>query len=231
MFIFSDLNVNQSPFSVPKNIDHQEYLSLKQAAEKQLEGKNQVSRELLGAIMQNTSVSDFSITCKDAVSIPVHTAVLFTFWPFFEKMWSNDCVEKTNRTLHLDFPSSWVKPLVAFVYKQKLSMTWEEATGVLTLANMYLLPGLEDVASQQIKSMVDTPISLEDLFTGWERSVEACNDELRLFFGGVFPQMHLRDDTDLFKDWEQKKVLALLLDISDSVSEGMRREKIAMAVE
>ncbi|KAG5356775.1 hypothetical protein CJU90_2126 [Yarrowia sp. C11] len=170
--------------------------------------------------MLNTSVSDFSITCRDAVSIPVHTAVLCTFWPFFEKMWANDCVEKTNRTLHLDFPSSWVKQLVAFIYKQKLSMTLEEASGVLILSHMYLLPDLGTVASQQIQPMVNIETSLDDLCTGWERSLEACNDELRLFFAGFFPKKHPRDCKHLFKDWDQEKVLELLVDISDSVSEG-----------
>ncbi|KAG5368644.1 hypothetical protein CJU90_0860 [Yarrowia sp. C11] len=170
--------------------------------------------------MLNTSVSDFSITCRDAVSFPVHTAVLCTFWPFFDKMWSNDCAEKTKRTLHLDCPSSWVRPLVAFVYKQKLSMTLEEATGVLILSQMYLLPDLGTVASQQIRSMVDIKTSLDDLCTGWERSMEASNDQLRLFFAGFFPKKHLRDYKHLFKDWDQEKVLELLVDISDSVSDG-----------
>ncbi|KAG5373176.1 hypothetical protein CJU90_0854 [Yarrowia sp. C11] len=134
-------------------------------------------------------------------------------------MWSNDCAEKTSRTLHLDFPSSWVRPLVAFVYKQKLSMTLEEATGVIILAKMYLLPELEAVASQQIRSMVDAKTCLEDLCTGWERSAEACDDKLRLFFASFIPKKKLRENKHLFKDWDQSKTLELLIDISENVSD------------
>lgn len=167
--------------------------------------------------MSNTSASDFTITCKDDASIQVHSAVLSSFWPFFAKMMSNECAEKVDKRLHLEFPSAWVQQLVSFVYKQKLKMTFDEATGVLILSHMYLLPELGAEACKQIRDLVDEKAVLEDLFLGWERSREACNDELKLFFAKHIAKRDRTEQKEAFKRLKDEKLMELMFDIADLI--------------
>lgn len=107
--------------------------------------------------------SDFTFTSDDNDSIPVHAAVLSSFWSFFANMQSNECVEKMDRRLHLEFPSAWVQQLVSHVYKQKLKMSFDEATGVLILSHMYMLPGLGAEATSSLQGLVSHKTTLAEL--------------------------------------------------------------------
>lgn len=163
-------------------------------------------------IQLNTDVTDFKITCKDGTSVNVHTAVLSTFWPFFKGLMSNECIEKTEKTLHLNFSSDWVKLMVSHIYKQPLTLTFDEATGMVLLSNMYLLPELGEIASEQIHSLVTEETTLEDLLIGWERSREASNEELKKFFAKKIAKKNPMESTEMFKGWEEVKLLELYFD-------------------
>lgn len=170
------------------------------------------SGDSLNQVRLNTDASDFTIICKDDISIPVHTAILSTFWPFFQNMMSNDCKEKTERTLHLDFPSNWVSPMVSHIYQQPVQLTLEEATGVLILAEMYLLPDLEVEAVNLIKRLVSEETTIEDLILGWTHSREANNDTMRQFFAQKISKKSPMSHSELFKGWEETKLLELYFD-------------------
>lgn len=213
--VFNTPKEGEKLSSALTNIDRDSYDALKRQAERQWELESQVVSQSglsLGVIQANTQVSDFTITCKDNASIQVHTAVLSSFWPFFANMMSNDCVEKADKTLHLDFPSAWVQSMVSFVYKQKLKMTFDVATGVLILSNMYLLPELGIEASKQIRGIVSEKTTLEDLFLGWERSREACNDEMKQFFTRNIAKRDRTEQEEMLKRLEEEKLIELHLD-------------------
>lgn len=196
-------------------INENSYKALKLQAQRQLKLEGQVASQSgleLGVIKANEEASDFTITCNDDVTIPVHVAVLSSFWPFFTKMMSNECAEKVDKRLHLDFPSVWVQQLVSHVYKQKPKMTFDEATGVLILSHMYLLPELGAEASQQIQGLVSDKTTLADLILGWERSREACTDELKLFFARQIAKRDREEQREALKDLKEEQVLELYFD-------------------
>lgn len=149
--------------------------------------------------------------------IEVHGTVLSTFWSFFKGLMSNECIEKTEGTLRLDFSSDWVKLMVAHVYKQPLELSFDEATGMVLLSNMYLLPELGEIAADNIKRLVDDKTCLEDLLLGWDRSREASHEELKQLFAKMIAKKAPMGQTDLFKGWEEVKLLELYFDTSKVV--------------
>lgn len=179
--------------------------------------KNENVKSAFGEIYSNTDVTDFTIKCKDGTSVEVHGAVLSTFWPFFKGLMSNECIEKTERTLRLDFSSDWVKLMVAHIYKQPLKLSFDEATGMVLLSNMYLLPELGDIAEEQIRTLVNEKTLLEDLLIGWDRSREASHEELKQLFAKRIAKKDPMRQTDLFKGWEEVKLLELYFDTSKVV--------------
>lgn len=157
-------------------------------------------------IFSNPDSSDFSIVCSDGESIPVHTFVLNTYWPFFKNMMSHDCVEKTEKRLGLDFPSSWVKLLVAHLYQKPLNPTLDEATGLLVLSHMYVLPKLGEEVNEKIKTLVTKETDINDLILGWERSSQVENNTQKLFFARKIA-LHSKGG---LKNWDETKLLELL---------------------
>lgn len=129
---------------------------------------------------------DFHIECLDGVRIPVHSLILKTYWPFFKAMMQNDCVESNDKVLKLDYPADWVEVLVSFIYGQDVKMDFEQATGLLIVAEMYQLPKLVEMATEEIMSSSSSndSISLEDALTGWKRAFEAHNDQVTAFLAG-----------------------------------------------
>lgn len=186
----------------------QELLKTIAQREKSLAAKE----ESLNQIRLNTDASDFAIICQDETSIPVHTPVLSTFWPFFKNMISHDCQEKTERILRLNFPADWITSMVSHIYNQTVKLTFDQATGLLILAEMYLLPDLTIEVERQIRSLVKNETTIEDLITGWERAREANNDKMRRFFAHKISNKSPRENEDKFKGWEAGKVLELYFD-------------------
>lgn len=221
-----EVGVSKSDKLIVQNMDLVTYELLKtellRTPEKVLEGlaeelKNANLKSAFREIYTNSEVSDFSILCKDGESVEVHGAVLSTFWPFFKGLMTNECIEKTERTLRLDFPSEWVKLMVAHIYKQPLKLSFDEATGMVLLSDMYLLPELGDIAAEQIKTLVDEKTCLEDLLLGWDRSREASHEELRQLFAKGIAQKNPMAQMDLFRGLEEGKLLELYFDTSKVV--------------
>lgn len=161
----------------------------------------------------NTEAADFTIVCGDDVSIPVHTAILCTFWPFFKNMMSNDCDEKANKQLRLDFPASWVNQMILHIYSEESKMTFDEATGVLIASEMYLLPELNTEASRQLEDLVrKMELSLADLVTGWERSHKANNEKWSQRFAKMIATRDVDERSEAMESWDKSKLAVLYFD-------------------
>lgn len=166
----------------------------------------------------NTEASDFAIICQDSISIPIHTAILCTFWPFFKNMMSNDCIEKTDRQLRLDFPSCWVNQMILHIYGEESKMTFGEATGVLIVSEMYRLPELTTEASRQLGDLVrDVEPSLAYLLTGWERSRKASNEVWRERFAKMIATRDVNERREAWESWDKSKLEELYFDTSANI--------------
>lgn len=172
---------------------------------------DQVSSRELDHVMKNTDASDFTIVCKDGNQIQVHSSILTTFWPFFKKMMSNDCKERTDKTLELDFETDLVKMMMAFIYKQQIDPNLFQALSLIYLASLYMLPELEELASNSIREKMETETSLEILIDGWEMCRET-NSELQQLFAKRIAHCKPRDSSELFKGMEQEKLVELFFD-------------------
>lgn len=140
---------------------------------------------LVSEIRKMSDDVDFHIECLDGVRIPVHGLILKTYWPFFRTMMQNDCAESNDKVLRLDYPADWLEVLVSFIYGQDADMSFEQAAGLLVVAQMYQLPELVDMATAKIVNSPKDSISLEAALTGWKLAFEAQNEKATAFLAGI----------------------------------------------
>lgn len=138
----------------------------------------------LSAVRNMSDDADFHIECLDNVRIPVHSLILKTYWPFFKTMMQNDCAESNDKVLKLDYPADWIEVLVSFIYSQDVQMSFEQATGLLVVAEMYQLSELTDMATDEILGCAKDSITLEAALTGWVRAFQAQNEKATAFLAG-----------------------------------------------
>lgn len=131
-------------------------------------------------VRAKTESCDFFIVCQNEISIPVHSLILTTYWPYFESMMSNDCLEKRDRVLTLDYPELWVQKLVSYLYGEELKLDFDEMTGLMVLGELYQLPDLVELMTGEILAVPDNTVSLSEVVSGWKRANEASNDKIRL---------------------------------------------------
>lgn len=130
-------------------------------------------------VRSRTESCDFLIVCQNEVSIPVHSLILTTYWPYFESMMENDCLEKRDKVLTLDYPDSWVQKLVSYLYGEELELNFDEKTGLMVLGELYQLPDLVELMTGEILAVPDTTVSLSEVVSGWKRANEASNEKIR----------------------------------------------------
>lgn len=135
----------------------------------------------LSEIRKMKDDADFKIACRDGISIPVHSLVMKTYWPFFRAMMNLDSVEKREMVLNLDFPSNWVEVLVSYIYGEPVEMDFEQATGVCVLGDMYQLPELAELATQVVTTVPSGSITLEEALAGWQNGHGARNERVKAF--------------------------------------------------
>lgn len=162
-------------------------------------------------VLFNESYSDFTITCSDEQSFPVHRAILGTFWPSFGTIMSEDNVSRD--TLSLEYPSRWVQPMISFIYRQKMDVDFEQATGALIVARKCQFKELNVVLTAKIKTLVTPETSLEDLCLGWERS--GSNEELVLYFARKIAKHG--EVKSLFNTWNTDRLVDLYGDTAKLV--------------
>lgn len=94
---------------------------------------------------------DFAVVCNDG-TIPVHSLILSSQWPFFKAMRESHMEESQTRKLKLDFPVLWIEALIAYLYEELRPLEFEVAVGLLDVARMYHLPDILCEAMERIKS-------------------------------------------------------------------------------
>lgn len=144
------------------------------------------------------SKADFHIECNDNVRIPVHSLIMQTYWPWFDTMMQSDFAEVQKKVLKLDYPSDWIEVVVSYVYGQTVEMTFEQATGLVVVAEMYQLPELAKMASDEIMKAPRDAIALDEAVLGWKRAHEARNEPVKAFLARNIahkkPQIENNDD-------------------------------------
>lgn len=130
-------------------------------------------------VRRKTESCDFSIVCQNGVSILVHSLILSTYWPYYESMMENDCLEKTEKVLKLDYPEMWVQKLICYLYGEELELKYEEMTGLMLLGELYQLPELVELMTAEILAVSESSLSLLEVVSGWKRANEASNEKIR----------------------------------------------------
>lgn len=131
----------------------------------------------LGRIRRNGKF-DFEIVSQEGTPIQVHTLVLSAVWPFFQALLDSNMQETAEKRLVLPYPLVWIEPVVSYLYEEPLEMSFEQASGVLVMSNVYDLPGLGAMAK---KRMLKEPLDLDKGVVGWKRAFEAQCEEVRMY--------------------------------------------------
>lgn len=142
----------------------------------------------LSDVRKMTDDADFKINCNDGNSVPVHSLIMKTYWPFFRAMMEADSVEKKDMQLNLEFPSTWVEVLVSYLYGQPVEMDFEQATGVCVLGDMYQLPELAEMATEVVTTTPSGKLTLEEAISGWQNGHAARNEKVKTFLAKEIAQ-------------------------------------------
>lgn len=167
--------------------------------------------------LRECSDTDFSICCED-VSIPVHSLVMKTFWPYFKSMSESDCSETAEKTLKLDSPASWVQKLVSYLYGEELELDFDEMTGLMKLGALYQLPELAEMTAKEILSVPKYSLGLEEVIAGWKRASEVGQQEVKKHLAMIIVGKHKSDKSELtgflekYEGFETHEALELLYD-------------------
>lgn len=156
-------------------------------AKKSLKGNFQL-RQLRG------SDADFTITCEDT-SIPVHSLVMKTFWPYFKSLSETKCVEMTENRLKLDYPAAWIEKLVSYLYGEKLLLSFDELTGLMVLGDLYQLPALSEMASLELLGVSESSVTLEEVITGWQKASQVNKPLVKKHLAKIIVTKHKEDKT------------------------------------
>lgn len=122
------------------------------------------------------TVFDFTLVCNDDKEIKVHSQVLASQWPFFDKMLESNMAEKSSHTLKLPHSKRLVEAIVSHLYDEQMSMSFEVAAGLLVTAQMYDLPKLLITAMQVIKN---TALTYDKALLAWKKANEADNKAVK----------------------------------------------------
>lgn len=160
---------------------------------------------------------DFSITCKaeddsDSV-IRVHSVILKSSWPFFKKMMESDMIEVSERTLAIPYPMLWVEAMISFLYGEHRELSFEEATGLMIIADIYDIPFL---LIQSMKRIKEEAMDLSKTIFTWKRAFQAQNEAVMEYCGAsIFKDMKsLPKAQKIIQDFTQEEFLQLFKDMS-----------------
>lgn len=162
-------------------------------------------------------ITDFKIVCNDEVVIPVHRAILTSFWPFFKTMMETNSKEKEDSSLHLDYSSDVVELLVADIYGQKIDFDYDQALSLLELTGLYDLPNLSAVAYEKIL-LSEPDLDLEDCVNGWRSARLGNHATGKTFFSKLVkaktpPALAENEERPEFDGMTQQETLELLFDL------------------
>ncbi|KAG5363274.1 hypothetical protein CJU89_2443 [Yarrowia sp. B02] len=123
------------------------------------------------------TVFDFTLVCNDDKEIKVHSQVLASQWPFFDRMLSSNMAEQESKTLKFPHDLEVVEAMVDHLYeKQEWSFSFEVAAGLLVAAQMYDSPELLIEAMMQIKN---AELTCDNALLAWKMANKAHNSAVK----------------------------------------------------
>lgn len=158
--------------------------------------------------------TDFTITCNDSGSFPVHSFLLTNLWPFFSTASTVEMIEKDTQTLHLPFPKSCVEILVAFFYgKDVEAIDWDSSVLLLQMSSLYDIPELKKYATESLVSSTEL-LTLARALKEWKVANESDAFEVETFLT-PFLKTHASkiEDSEESKDLTESQLLELLLQV------------------
>lgn len=163
---------------------------------------------------------DFTFVTKEG-TIPVHTLVFKACLPFFAAMMDSKMSESSENRLEIPYPHSWVEAMVSYFYGEPFEVDFEQATGLLILADVYDIPELQRLAVSQIKS---ERLDMSKCLAGWKNAFEAQNEEMRAYFAAFARRQldKLEQSAEFLHDMSQQEAVELMLDVSRSKKESAR---------
>lgn len=162
---------------------------------------------------------DFSLKTSSS-SIPVHSLILKSNWPYFKAVIDSKMSESENKQLEINYPASWVEAMVSYFYGEPFDVNFDNATGLLILSDVYDIPELQHLAVARIKK---EELDMTKCLNGWKNAFEAQNTDMREYFGKYVREklVDLDKSRNLLKEMTQEEAVELMLDVSRVQLEGL----------
>lgn len=175
----------------------------------------------LSGLSKVRSNGDFDFTLvTDGGTIPVHTLVLKACMPFFAAMMDSKMSESSLQKLDMPHPHLWVEAMVSYFYGEPFEVEFEQATGLLILADVYDIPELLRLAVARVKS---EQLDMTKCLAGWKNAFDAQNDEIRAYFAAFARKQwnELEQSAELLHGLTQEEAVELMLDVSRAKMGGV----------
>lgn len=165
------------------------------------------------ALVRANKNFDFKIMAEDGSSVPVHSLIFESVWPFFKTMLESNMSESAEKKMQTPYPLSWIEAMVSHLYEEDNELSFDDAIGLVGVASMYVIPKLEQLAINRIhEETLDVPKSL----AGWRLAHQDAREELQEHFS-----CYLRRNLDMLGDHEEllveltkEEVVRLMLAVS-----------------
>ncbi|KAG5359871.1 hypothetical protein CJU90_5714 [Yarrowia sp. C11] len=159
--------------------------------------------------------TNYMIVCSDGVTIAVHSIVLKSVWPYFAKLTSSEPAKIKEGAWAVPYGSTWVFPLIKYCYGELETMTFEEASGALVLAQRYDLPELSQILQRHL---LGSPLNIETCLLGWKRAFEAKNTVVRHYCARHYYQ-HMNElaISKTYTELTREELVQLGIDAGDSL--------------
>lgn len=170
--------------------------------------------KLLHRVPESTN---YMIVCSDGVTIPVHSLVLKSVWPYFAKLTSSETAKIKEGAWAMPYGSAWVFPLIKYCYGELQTMNFEEATGAMILAQRYSLPELSQIVQRHI---LGSPLNIETCLMGWKRAFEANNAVVRMYCARHYYQhMNQLGISKTYAEMTKDELIQLGIDAGESLKQ------------
>lgn len=155
---------------------------------------------------------DFTLITKEG-TVPIHSLVFKACMPFFATMMDSKMSESSEKKLEIPYPLSWVEAMVSYFYGEPFEVEFEQATGLLILADVYDIAELQRLAIARIKS---ERLDMTKCLAGWKNAFEAQNEEMRAYFASFARNQwdELEQSAEFLRDLSQEEAVELMLDVS-----------------
>lgn len=162
--------------------------------------------------------TNYMIVCSDGVTIPVHSLVLKSVWPYFAKLTSSEPAKMKEGAWAMPYGSKWVLPVIKYCYGELETMDFEEATGALILAQRYDLPELARIVQRHI---LGSPMNIETCLLGWKRAFEGNNGVVRMYCARHYYQhMNQLAISKTYAELTKEELIQLGIDAGESMKQS-----------